>query len=158
MTDLSEAAAQMFAETEATAEVSVADLDQLVSDIQAVKGELEKIDVQYTEQQKKYKELLYKGEQMLDGLGRKSYQVPGIGTITKVVDNSYKMPEGLSERLQLFEYIQNKYGRDALLGYQSINHQTLNRFVKDETGMGDKVPGLAAPGVSSYAKFVGARR
>lgn len=157
--DLQAAALAMTEEAEVEQNVTVAELDQKIGEINFLRDQIDAMDHELSQQNKLLKEKLFEIQKILDAMGRTSYTLPGVGTISKVVDNSFKMPQGLEDRAALFGYIEGTYGKDALLGYLSIHHQSLNSFIKTERGNGVyQIPGVGTPTVNEYARFTRARK
>ncbi len=82
------------------------------------------------------------------------------GTIRVEQRYSYKTPKENTDKVQLFNYIKEKYGKDTLMGMTGINSQTLNSWAKKEVqsaledGVTLLIPGLESPSVSNQVKFI----
>lgn len=159
MDELATAALELTAQAEAETPVTVEALDQklllmleLRQAIDAKKTETERLN-------KDFELLKAEVQKLLESLGRTSYQLPEVGTASKVVDNSYKMPQALGDKEHLFDYIEKKYGRDTLLGYLSIHHASLNAFISEEKANGSyMIPGVGTPSINEYVRFTPARK
>lgn len=133
-------------------EITVAELDAL-----AQKYADQKVD--YEEKKKiasaSYEEVSKIEAELLDALDRANkpnYPLPGVGTFYIGARLAVK----IDNQKELFKYISQKYGEDALFGMQSINYQKINAFYKSELEAGAMVvPGLTEPVAQ---RFVGLRR
>lgn len=75
-----------------------------------------------------------------------NYNVDGVASVSLSYRESFTTPKTPEQKALLFKYIQEKYGDKVLLGYQSINSQSLNAWAKAESASGVMViPGLEAP-------------
>ncbi len=92
---------------------------------------------------------------MLEKLGRKSFDVEGVGKVTKCMKLVYSVPKTHEEKLALFDYIKNAHGADVLTTMTTINHQTLNSWANKEieTGEISKIPGLDSPTSQEYLQL-----
>ncbi len=82
--------------------------------------------------------------------GKKKYHVAGVGTANLVTTSSVNTPKTLSDKLALYQYIEQKYGNDYLMDTLSIHSKTLNSFYNKEFEDSDnkalfKIPGLEEP-------------
>lgn len=84
---------------------------------------------------------------------RTKYDSPdGLAYIS--VKEVYPTPKTAEEKQALFDYIESKYGVEALLGLQSINAQTLTAWANKEAEQGVmQIPGLQAPTTMETLNF-----
>ena len=144
---------------DAPQDVSVVELDERVQKMLDFKQRIDVLDEAKKNLNEEYTKLKTETLRMLESLGRLTYQVPGVGTATKITELSYKMPSDVSDKKVLFDYIADKFGLEALLGQLSIHHQTLNSFAKSEVNSGiSQVPGLGSPTTNEYLRFTQARK
>lgn len=89
---------------------------------------------------------------LLNKVGRSSYEAEGLAKVTKCIQTSYKVPKDIDKKQALFNYIKGKYGADALMGIVSINSQTLNSWAKTELADPEvkAIPGLDLPTSNEY--------
>lgn len=83
---------------------------------------------------------------------KSKYFVDGVGTAYVINKYSVTTPKTVTEKEQLFKYIAEKYGKDTLDDYLSINSQRLNSFYNKEVelaqneGRADfRLPGVGEP-------------
>lgn len=91
---------------------------------------------------------------ILDALNRPNYTLPGVGMASKVTEKRYKLPEDVTARETIFKYINDNYGKEALYGYTTINAAKFNTFVNEEVAQCKSVPGVGAPTINTYVKFL----
>lgn len=124
--------------------ITVDELDQLVAEYARKREEYEEKKEISNEAYKASCDAEEKLKAALIQCGKTSYIVNGIGRTT-VVDKLYvRVPRDNPAKDRLFDYIRSKYGVEALTGLQSINHNSLNSFVKSEMesqGAEFRVPG-----------------
>ena len=86
---------------------------------------------------------------LLENSGKKSYKVDGIASVSLGFRQSYKVPSTPEAKVQLFNYIKNKYGEGTLLAMQGINSMTLNSWANKEFEQGVMaIDGLDQPTVT----------
>lgn len=73
---------------------------------------------------------------------KSKYHVDGIGTVYQTQKFQVTMPKGLTEKQQLFRFLQE---RKIHLEFLTVNHQTLNSLFNEER---DKDPAFKLPGVA----------
>jgi len=91
---------------------------------------------------------------MMESLDLEKQHVPGFGTVSRQENWSVKVPKTPDEKTRVFDYIREKYGQDALMGYVTINSNSLNAFYKQEFELAKerkdvrwKLPGIEEPSV-----------
>ncbi len=91
----------------------------------------------------------------LKTLGRAGYECEGVGKVSFYTKETYTTPKTNEDKMLLFEYIQEKYGAEALTGMVGINSQTLNSWANKETETGEvmQIPGLEQPSMVEVLSF-----
>jgi len=77
-----------------------------------------------------------------------SYRLDNVGLFTLINTETVKVPKTIEEKRELYEYIEEKYGVDALDGYRSIHSGTLNSFYKEELKECNDPALFQIPGIS----------
>lgn len=133
----------------ATAEESTTTLEQmddLIIKLRAARDDYEAKKKTATEAHNEYERLESLVVNTLTANKRSKYAVEGVANVHIVVRESFTTPKSAEAKAALFQYIEEKAGREALLGMQSINSNTLNAWAKQESESGVMViPGLEAP-------------
>lgn len=83
----------------------------------------------------------------------KSFSVPGIGSVTKKDNFSFKTPKTNEEKDALFQYIESKYGPDVLKAKLSINSVHLNAWAKEEMENNQDDPLFSIPGLGEPSHY-----
>jgi hypothetical protein len=123
-------------------------MDALITELRAARDDYEDKKEASSKAHAIYKQLEDRVIKALQTNNRSKYEVEGIAAVHIVSKESYTTPKTNESKMQLFEYIKQKYGQDALTGLTSINSQTLNAFANKESDLGVMViPGLEAPTV-----------
>lgn len=76
-----------------------------------------------------------------------SYRLDNVGLFTLINKETITTPKTIEEKRALFKYIGDKYGKDALDGYRSVNSQTLNSFYKEELKLAEDPALFSLPGI-----------
>lgn len=77
---------------------------------------------------------------------RKNYAVEGVAAVHVSQKEVYRVPKTNEEKTQLFNYIKETYGPDALMSMVSIHSGTLTSWANAESEKGImQIPGLEAP-------------
>lgn len=132
-------------------ELSVEELDTLVANLKAQRDECKRLEALKTDAEKLKAKIEGMILEFLRASGKSKYFVDGIGTVYQIEKLVFPTPKTVEQKEALFEYIRSKYGEDALSGYLSINHNTLNSFANSEMkeelkkDPGFKIPGLEEP-------------
>jgi hypothetical protein len=97
--------------------------------------------------------------QDLERLGKKSYKVEGLGTISVAEKLTVTTPKTVEDKMGLMDYILNKYGRDVMLSKFSVNYQTLQAFYTEEYELSEhkatfKLPGIGEPKAVKTARWL----
>ena len=136
--------------------LTVEEFDALVASLKLQKAECERLKEEKTRAEDLRSRLESQIIAALKSSGKSKYFVDGIGTVYQINKLVFRTPKTVEDKRALFDYIEREYGKDALDGYLTLNHQTLNSFANQEMErMVEKnprftIPGLEAPtGISS---------
>ena len=92
--------------------------------------------------------------QALSVNGKTKYDVDGLGSISVVQSESYKVPKDVDAKKKLFNYIKEKHGAEVLMTMTSIHSATLNSWANQEAEAGVmQIPGLDQPTVTESIRF-----
>ena len=122
------------------------EMDQLVvklKELQAVADEAEEVAKAAKAEYNAQRELILK---TLAANKRTSYSVDGVGMVYISQKEVYRVPKTNEDKTQLFNYIKNTYGPDALMAMVGIHSATLTSWANAESEKGVmQIPGLEAP-------------
>lgn len=107
-------------------EVSVNELDVLVKELKVARGEYDAAKSISNDLHAKAEELENKLVALLTEAGKSVYEVEGVARVTIVSKTQVTTPKTIEQKEALFNWIEQKYGKDARLAYQTINYQSLN--------------------------------
>lgn len=152
--ELAQAALQMSEEVVEISPLTVDQLDKKLTELRELDDKYKELKGELTAlgdlvDAKKYEML-----NILEALDRQNYTLPGVGMASKVTEKRFKMPEDTTQREAIFKYIADTYGKEALYGYTTIHATKFNSFVNEELATGKTVPGVGAPTVDTYVKFL----
>jgi len=132
-------------------DISVEELDTLVANLRAQREVCDRLKEEKAKAEKLKEKLEGMILEFLRASGKSKYFVDGIGTVYQIEKLVFPTPKSVEQKQALFDYIRQKYGDEALLGYLSMNHNTLNSFAGKEMEVGlkedpnFKIPGLEEP-------------
>ena len=88
-------------------------------------------------------------------LKRDNYSVDGAGLVYISRKEVYTVPKTNADKTNLFNYIKEKYGPDALMSMVSIHSATLTGWANKETETGEvmEIPGLEQPTMIETVNF-----
>ena len=157
--NLAEAALLLEAEQEqeAASQITAEELDRKVEEIRRLRDDYDEKKRISNEAHALFEQKLQEMLPILEALGRNNYALGGFGTVSRVTESKYKLPEDRQLRNSVYAYINNTYGRETLDGYLTIHHDKINSFVRGEVEQGRTVPGIPAPSTETYTKFTKAR-
>lgn len=140
---------------EQTEALDLTQMDELVATYKALRTDYEEKKKIQAEAYHKYEEAESKLINALVSSGKSKYFVDGIGTVFLSSKSSVTTPKTVEEKAALFQYIQEKYGQEALMNYLGIHSGTLNSFVNKELENDPtlKIPGLTTPTVTTELRF-----
>ena len=135
----------------ATPSMTVAELDQLVADMFALKAEIELDEEKVSEKKKKLEGMKTQAVTALKEHERDSYKTKN-GTIGISEKWSVTLPQTEDDKKALFNYFKSK-GNEVLWRYATVNSNALQSFFLAEweaakergEGMGFTLPGLKEP-------------
>lgn len=139
-----------------TEEVSISELDEAVKAFQEARIDYEtkkKISNEADAVCKEAKKKLYN---LLNSAGKKSWEVEGIGKVSKYETFSFKTPKSPIEKQALAKYMQDKYGKDVFWEMFSVNSMSLNSWANQEFDNDPslvKIPGLEDPVANEKIRF-----
>ena len=139
-------------DSEAAEEISFKDMDDAVRRVKEIrtakdelKGQADKINAELTHAEEVLLDLMTRA-------GKQSYKLEGVAAISIVNKLSVTTPKTVNEKRAFFQWVENKYGKDAADGMMSVNSQTLNSFynteMEKELAIGNadfNIPGVPAP-------------
>lgn len=128
-------------------EVTINELDNLVKEVALQRADYEAKKKASTEAHDKYEEMSQKLIGLLKACGRTTHTVPGVGMVRFATKEMYRVPASLEAKKELFAYIENKYGTEALTEMVSIHAAKINAWANSEIeeNPGLQIPGLEAP-------------
>lgn len=93
--------------------------------------------------------------ELLEASGKTKYFVEDLGTVNVINKFTVKVPKELTTKRQLFAWIKEQHGPDALDALLSINSLTLNAFVNEQKTIDPlvEIPGLDAPTHEKVLRF-----
>lgn len=139
-------------------EISTQELDSLIKTMRDKREEYDAVRKQASELYHEFKDMESKVLLALKNADKSKYHVDGVGTVSVVTRETVKVPKDLDDKRELFDWIKQKYGQDALDSYLTIHSQSLNSFYKKELENAEqpelfKIPGLSDPTVVEETRF-----
>lgn len=130
-------------------------MDELVREIKDARQLYEAFKEQASEAHAKKQALEKKMIDYLKSSGRTAYECEGVANVYFYTKEVYETPKTVAEKQLLFDYIEDKYGADALRSLQSIHSSTLNSWANKEVETGEvmQIPGLGQPTVTEVFNF-----
>lgn len=138
-------------ELEPTREVTTRELDELVVSYKQAKQDYDLAHVISVGKYNFLEELKETLIALLTMAGKNSYTVDGVALVSVITKSQVTTPKTNEEKELFFGWLEWKYGRDAMIAYQSINHQSLNSLYNKELetalakGEDFTVPGIGLP-------------
>ena len=132
-------------------EVSTKELDELVKTLKTARAEYDAAKAISNEKNEVVDELEKKLVALLSEAGKTVYEVEGCARVTIVSKTQVTTPKTIEAKESLFNWIEEKHGKDARLAYQTINYQSLNSLYNKELeaavarGEDINIPGLDLP-------------
>lgn len=115
-----------------TKEVTTQELDEAVIAYKLAKDEYDKASAVSSEKnsdaEKKKQNLL----DLLTAAGKSSYIVENVALISVSLKTQVTTPKTIEQKEQLFKWVENRLGREALIAYQTVNYQSLNSLYNSE--------------------------
>lgn len=139
-----------------TEEVSITELDEAVKAFQEARLDYEQKKKISNEADAVCKEAKKKLYNLLQAAGKKSWEVEGVGKVSKYETFSFKTPKAPTEKQALAKYMQDKYGKDVFWEMFSVNSMSLNSWANQEFENDPslaKIPGLEDPVANEKIRF-----
>jgi hypothetical protein len=126
---------------------SMEEMDNLVKEMNAKRAEYEAAKEISNKLHAEWDAMKAKVVASLKAAGKSKYWVDGIGTAYIINKLSVKMPTTLDRKQELFNFIREQGGPEALLSFATIHHQTLNAWYNEtlEKDPSKRIPGLDEP-------------
>lgn len=129
--------------------ISVADLDNLVKEYLSAREDYEAAD-----KVKKEKSAILDGIEnrllnTLKAAGKKSYKVDGVGNAIVVHKSVIQVPKTVEAKRSLWDWINEKYGKEFLDEMLSINSQKLTAWYNQEAEKNKANPLFSIPGIDA---------
>ncbi len=135
-------------------QLTLAQMDQLVAQMKEARALYDDLKKQSSEAYKQLESIEDKVVAALKATGKSKYSVDGVGTVSWYVKESFTTPKSNEDKVKLFNFISDKYGKETLLAMTSIHSATLNSFANKESEEGVmEIPGLAAPTGTEVLSF-----
>lgn len=112
--------------------VTTEELDTLVSQLKLARDAYDLASTLSSEKHGIVKELEGKLIDLLQAANKNSYEVDGVARVTVVTKSQVTTPKTIEQKEKLFAWVEKRFGREALLAYQSINYQSLNSLYNQE--------------------------
>lgn len=118
-------------------------LAQLKEEYETKKDAASLVHSNYEKQQNTVIELLTK-------IGKTSFKLEGVGTVTKKASLVVQTPKTIEEKALLFKWLKDNLGAEGFLSYASVNSQSLNSlyntmFEEADDKMNFKIDGVGEP-------------
>lgn len=126
-----------------TQEISTSELDAAVREMQELDMDYEAKKKISSEAHAKFEEARTKVLSMLQAAGKTKYYVEGIGTVSMAMKYSVKVPQDPNAKMEMLSYFL-ALGQDVYPGLLTVNHQTLNSYVKQKS---EEDPEFRLPGI-----------
>ena len=132
-------------------EITVEQLDELCRDVVRTRDDYEaakKTSNEYDAIHKKAKAELMDA---LNKLGKKSYAVDGLGTVSKVERLKVNVPKDLESRKEMIDYFLGQ-GENISSKYLTVNSMSLNSWYRQEAENDPlfELPGVGEPTLDEY--------
>lgn len=144
-------------QTEMPIPVTTTQLDLEMAELLKVRDELALRKGEAAETSKKLEALKDKLLANLSTLGKEKWSYKG--EEVKIMEEiTTTVPKTTEEQKELFDYVLNKYGMDAALGYFKFSSQSINKFYREESAAAEDpslftLPGVKPPTASKYLKI-----
>mgnify|MGYP003141411758 CR=1 FL=1 len=135
-------------------EITVNDLDGLCKDVVKTREDYDaakKTSADFDSIHRKAKRKLMDA---LDALGKKSYAVEGLASISKVSKFKVTVPKDLESRREMIDYFLAQ-GENISSKYLTVNSMSLNSWYSQEAenDPGFQMPGVGEPELSEYLQI-----
>lgn len=113
-------------------EVSTQELDEAVIAYKLAKEEYDKASAVSSEKNSVAEKLKQNLLDLLTAAGKSSYIVENVALISVSLKTQVTTPKTIEQKEQLFKWVENRLGREALIAYQTVNYQSLNSLYNTE--------------------------
>lgn len=136
-------------------EVTVQALDVLVNEAAELKAKHSELKELATKAHDEYEKVANKLIGLLKACNRTNHTVPGVGQFRFQIKESYRVPADAAAKAQLFKYIEDTHGTEALREMLSIHAAKINAWANAEieSNPGLQIPGLEAPTMTETPYF-----
>lgn len=136
-------------------DISQEDFDQAVREYAEARDKVADMETQLKPLKAEKTEKENKVLAMLAATKKEKYHVADVGLVFTATRTSVTTPKNIEDKQKLFDYIEEKYGRETLMDYLSVNSQRLNSFFKQEDDLAtqDGIADFKLPGVGDPASF-----
>lgn len=128
--------------------ISTQDMDDAIKKLQELDEDYERKKKISSEAHERYENQRVMVLEMLKKTGKKKYHVDGVGTVSMAIKLQVSAPKDPASKKEMLEYFKS-LGDELFNSYVSINHQTLNSYVKQQVEI---EPGFVMPGVGSLTE------
>lgn len=115
-----------------TKEVTTQELDEAVIAYKLAKEEYDKASAVSSEKNSVAEKLKQNLLDLLTAAGKSSYIVENVALISVSLKTQVTTPKTIEQKEQLFKWVENRLGREALIAYQTVNYQSLNSLYNSE--------------------------
>ena len=146
-------------DTTPVVEVSTATLDAKVREVQEAREDADKKKAVYSEANKKADGLEAELIALMQSCKKSSYKVDGVGTVSVYDKYSVKVPADGESKDAFFAFVEEKYGKDGLDKYRTVNSAALNSLFNqlvEEEGIVE-MPGVGLPTPRTVLSITSAR-
>ena len=135
-------------------EITVKDLDGLCRDVVKTREDYEAAKKTSNEYDAIHKKANRKLMDALDALGKKSYVVDGLASVSKVQKLKVTVPNDLESRKQMIDYFLSQ-GENISSKYLTVNSMSLNSWYSQEAEDNPEfqLPGVGEPELSEYLQI-----
>lgn len=150
-------------EATATKPLNMAEMDDLIKKSTVAWERYEAKKAEASELNKEAEAIDAKIMQALKDAGKKKYHVTGIGTMMRIEKLTVKVPAGLDQRRDFFNFLKKK-GNEFFLSMVTVNSNTLNSWYnreadeaaahRDKNSPAFSVPGIEQPTVRESLRLM----
>jgi len=139
--------------------ISTSELDTKVESMVAAREDYDAKKKISSDAHKEYEKLKFELLEMMQLCGKDKYIVDGLGTVSKNIKKTAKVPKDIESKKALLGYFRN-LGEEVYINTVTVNSMTLNSFIKQRV---DDDPTFEMPGVGELKtteeiRFTKARR
>lgn len=127
--------------------ISTEELDVLLKQILEARATYEKAKEESTRLYHIKEELESRMIELLSKAGKTNWKIDGLGTATVVETMAVPVPKTIEDKMAVFNYIMQKYGKDVAFDKFSVHSKTLQSFYKQELEAAEDPSLFILPGV-----------